>query len=167
MATNTNVDIDSLIHHSLYGRPGAPATKRATAEDWKHKHFVTPATSPWDQMIPRSELPKLLNGVIPQQMEDKWFVYADGPDAQGNVLLHLYRSWTGYKMVEAKISVDLDENGGVADTDARFTELKWETDRQRYNGDMDAPDVVLSVAEWCMGCQLRPRDPIDLEPQAP
>jgi hypothetical protein len=109
----------------------------------------------WDHVIPRGELPKLLNGVTPRQMEDKWFVYADGPDAHGNATLHIHRSWTGYKMVEAKLVMEVNENGEVVDTDARFTELTWETNRERYNGNMDAPDTVLNVAEWCMGCQIR------------
>jgi hypothetical protein len=109
----------------------------------------------WDHAIPHGELPKLLNGFIPQEMEDKWFVYADGPDAHGNAALHFYRSWTGYKMVEAKLVMELNENGEVMDTGARFTELTWETNRERYNGDMDAPGTVLDVSEWCMGCQIR------------
>lgn len=29
--------------------------------------------------------------------EDKWFVYADGPDAEGHIRLHMHRSWTGKK----------------------------------------------------------------------
>jgi hypothetical protein len=29
--------------------------------------------------------------------EDKWFVYADGPDPEGHIRLHMHRSWTGKK----------------------------------------------------------------------
>jgi hypothetical protein len=42
-------------------------------------------------------------------MEDKWFVYADGPDDAGHARLHLHRSWTGSKVVELEIRTTGDE----------------------------------------------------------
>ena len=44
-------------------------------------------------------------------MEDKWFVYVDGSDAQGNAVVHMFRSWTENKMAELKIHVPLDDDG--------------------------------------------------------
>ncbi|KAF2439170.1 hypothetical protein P171DRAFT_436505 [Karstenula rhodostoma CBS 690.94] len=149
-------DTTGLMHWSIYGRRGNPSTTRATASSWQYKPFSKPVTQPWDHVIPYSELPKLLHGFVPGEMEDKWFVYADGPDAQGNAAVHFYRSWTGFYMVEAKLVMEVDEKGEVREKDARFTEITWETDRERYNGDMDAQGTVLAVAEWCMMCQLRP-----------
>lgn len=150
-------DTTGILHWSVYGRCGAPSTTRATASSWDHQPFSKPVTQPWDHLIPYSELTKLLQGFVPEEMEDKWFVYADGPDAQGNAVIRFYRSWTGYHMVEAKLAMEVDEKGQVKEEDARFTELTWETDRERYNGDMDAPGTVLGVAQWCMSCQLKPK----------
>ncbi|KAK7192333.1 hypothetical protein DPSP01_004921 [Paraphaeosphaeria sporulosa] len=151
-------DTARIMHWSIYGRPGAPSTTRATASSWKHKPFSKPVTRPWSHVIPSSELPKLLNGFIPNQMEDKWFVYTDGPDAQGNAAVRFFRSWTGYAMVSAKLVMSMDGEGRAKEEDARFTELTWETDKEMYNGDMDAPGTVLGVAQWCMGCQLGPKE---------
>ncbi|KAL1604749.1 hypothetical protein SLS60_004289 [Paraconiothyrium brasiliense] len=156
MSTNATPEFAAIKHWSLFGRQGTPSAKRATAESWKHTPFQKPVTKPWNQVIPRDDLPKLLNGSIPEQMEDKWFVYAEGPDGQGNATLHFHRSWTGSKMVEAKLVIELNENGEVLEKDARFTEVTWETDKERYNGDMDAPGMVLEVLQWCMGCKIRP-----------
>ena len=44
-------------------------------------------------------------------MEEKWFIYADGPDALGTVVVHMHRSWTGFKTIEIKFKVPLDDNG--------------------------------------------------------
>ena len=51
-------------------------------------------------------------------MEDKWFVYADGLDAQGDAVVHMFRSWTGYKMAELKIKAPLDENDRISKADS-------------------------------------------------
>lgn len=87
-------------------------------------------------------------------MEDKWFVYVEGPDAEGRAAVRFFRSWTGYAMVSAKLVMGIHRDGSAREEGARFTEVTWETDKERYNGDMDAPETVLSVARWCMGCDL-------------
>lgn len=40
---------------------------------------------------------KLVKGIIPQQMEDKWFIYYE------NDWLFLHRSWTGFGIYKAQI----------------------------------------------------------------
>ncbi|KAF9736486.1 hypothetical protein PMIN04_009365 [Paraphaeosphaeria minitans] len=154
----TPVNTSNIMHWSIYGRSGTPSTTRATASSWEHEPFFKPVTQPWSHVIPYTELSKLLDGFVPDQMEDKWFVYADGPDAQGNATVRFFRSWTGHAMVSAKLVIGLDGDGRVKEEDARFTQLTWETDKERYNGVMDAPGTVLGVARWCMRCQLEPEE---------
>jgi hypothetical protein len=98
----------------------------------------------------------LLNGFQPTAMEDKWFVYADGPDAQGNAILHMYRSWTGFKMAELKLVIELDEAGEFAEKDSYFTEITWESDTERMKGQTEekAKTMVKEVCKWCMDIQL-------------
>jgi hypothetical protein len=150
---------EAIFHWSEFGRRGEPSTKRATAGDLGPEPlpFQKPVTSIWDQVIPRNDLPKLLNGFVPTAMEDKWFVYAEGPDAQGNALLHMHRSWTGYKMAEVKLAIELDKDGKFAERDAHFTEVTWETDDDRYRGGQTeggAKSMVVEVCNWCLGAKL-------------
>ncbi|KAF2492569.1 hypothetical protein BU16DRAFT_563881 [Lophium mytilinum] len=152
-----SAEFKRIAHWSEFGQRGEPPTERVTNSEWKQTHpFEKPVTSKWNQPIPRAMLPKLLNGFQPSAMEDKWFVYADGPDAEGNAVLHMHRSWTGFKIVEAKFVIQLDEDGGLKEEDACFTEIVWESDSERIRGHTDekAKETVKGVCNWCMGVQL-------------
>jgi hypothetical protein len=103
-----------------------------------------------------SQIPKLINGFIPQETEDKWFVYAYGPGAQGNVVLHMHRSWTGHKMVEAKQVIEINEDGEIENKDAQFMHILWESDEEKCRGQtkQGAKDMAKQVCHWCMDIQL-------------
>ena len=89
-------------------------------------------------------------------MEDKWFVYADGPDAQGQAVVHMFRSWTGRKMVEVKVQVPVDKEGGFVDADSSITEITWESNQERYRDQTKegAKSMVKEVCNWCMNVSL-------------
>ena len=151
-------EFQRLKHWSEFGQKGSPSSTRATADNRQRKPFSKPVTAAWHLSVPPTEVSKLLNGFQPQEMEDKWFVYADGPDAQGNATIYMHRSWTGYKVVEAKFVVDLDEQGNVKENDvgARITEITWETDEEKVRGqdEDEAKDRFKGVCNWCLGVNL-------------
>lgn len=152
------VDADeftAIEHWSDYGQRGTTPQRRATASDFETKPFELPVTASWDQEIPYSELPKLLLGVLPREMEDRWFIYADGPDAQGNGAIHMYRSWTGYKNFEAKVLMKMDDDGEVKE-DIHFTEITWESDSSRLDGmtEEGAKEMAKAVCNSCMDIKL-------------
>ena len=152
----------ALAHWSVFGRKGAGASAdRVTASDRKTKKpMEKPITSPWDQTVPRAEVPKLLNGFRPQEMEDKWFVYTDGPDAHGRATMHLCRSWTGHKMAEVEIHIPLSNDGGLLDEPSQFTQIVWESseDHRRDPSEQDTKDMVLEVCRWCMDVSFAPNE---------
>ncbi|KAM7194171.1 hypothetical protein V8F20_008091 [Naviculisporaceae sp. PSN 640] len=162
---------------------------RVLASAWKHHPFQKPATAPWDKPIPRgvTMLTKLLHGFCPETMEDRWFVYADydETDADENandallVRIHIYRSWTGFKIVEQKIrvpralllllssaeddehdagSTTAEEGAGEEGEGAKITEITWETDRERWRGggEPDAKETATSVCKHMLGVELEP-----------
>jgi len=61
----------------------------ASSTSWKREPFTTgtpiPYTATWDT----KEFAKVSRGLIPQSMDDKWFVYYEAPH------LFFHRSWTG------------------------------------------------------------------------
>ena len=83
MENLTPDDISSLAHWGLYGRMGDPSGTRVAAPEWTPVPFNSPKRSAWVVPIPSDQL-KLLNGFRPSAMEDKWFVYANRPDAEGH-----------------------------------------------------------------------------------
>lgn len=91
----TTAERDGLAHWSLFGRKLTPPSQRVDGSKYKLKIFEKPVASPWYQVVPRSQLSKLLVGFAPREMEDKWIVFADGPDDVGRATVHMCRSWTG------------------------------------------------------------------------
>ena len=147
----TSQESNALQHWSLYGQGGGPSKERVTADGWKTKPMLTPITSSWDQPVPASEIIKVINGFQPVEMEDKWFVYTEGPDTSGEAVTYFARSWTGYSMAEVKMQT----LGGTSDgkAGARFTEIIWESSPERYRSQTEdgAKTMVKEVLKWCMG----------------
>jgi hypothetical protein len=150
----------ALQHWSVYGQRGEqqPGARRATAIDWQTKPFSKPVTSTWNATVPSTAITKLLNGFLPEEMEDKWFVYAEGPDELdegGTARVHMYRSWTGFKTVELKmrLSVDLVEKDAA---DAQITEIIWESDddRLRHPTEEGSKRMAVEVCRWVMGVNI-------------
>lgn len=150
----------AIRHWSTYGQNGEPSEHRVTASEWKTTPFHTPVTSPWSVALAPTELTKLLNGFLPRGMEDKWFVYADGPDVHGDAVVHMCRSWTGYRMVEVKIKVpcrDGDGEGeGADEVDARIVEITYESSPERCRGQTEegAKTMAREVCRWVMEVKL-------------
>jgi hypothetical protein len=149
-------ELHALRHWSEFGQKGEPSTRRAQSPEWETSAFETPVTSTWNIRIPRTELPKLINGFVPRAMEDKWFVYADGPDAQGNAVVHMFRSWTRHKMAELKIKVPLDEDGEFMEEDSKITGIMWESNQERRTNQTEegAKAMAREVCNWVLDVNL-------------
>lgn len=90
--------------------------------------------------------------------EDKWFVYADGPDHDGEVRLHMHRSWTGEKQVELVIDAGFDGSGKAGDG-ASISSIIWENDPAKKWKDGDAEtykEVAREVCNWVLNVKLGP-----------
>ena len=65
--------------------------KSAKPSDWKTKELPLKRTTiHLDRTFSLQEMKHIRKGVIPEQMEDKWFIYWK----DGNLFFH--RSWTGF-----------------------------------------------------------------------
>ncbi|MEN1977482.1 hypothetical protein P4907_04105 [Escherichia coli] len=69
---------------------------KATKQSW---HNLKAFTVDWQRVelnltLDEAQMRNLEMGFIPPAMEYKWFIYFE------NNVLHLYRSWTGYKVAE-------------------------------------------------------------------
>jgi hypothetical protein len=147
----------ALAHWSSFGQAGRPSSQRVRASAWKTKSFEKPERAPWKVPIPTEKLGTLLNGFCPKEMEDKWFVYADGLDAVGHVKLHMHRSWTGFKVTELDIRIVSNMNDKTQDWKAGITAITFETDgdRIRDQSEESAKDQALKVCEWVLGIELK------------
>ena len=85
--------------------PSAAMAKPASKSDWKTLEPPTRRESlNYEQTFDAAEASRLREGLVPEAMEDKWFVYYQ----EG--WLYLHRSWTGSLVYWLR----LDESAGAA-----------------------------------------------------
>jgi hypothetical protein len=102
----------------------------ATREDWQ----ATPlpesrASLSLDRTYSNEEFARLQKGRIPEEMEDKWFIFYEEP------WLYLHRSWTGYCVFQARFEATPLGN--------RVAEVFVSRDPEQYRSDNDVADALL------------------------
>ncbi|KAF9701015.1 hypothetical protein EKO04_000882 [Ascochyta lentis] len=121
---------------------------------------VQPAKAPWDLPLSHSDYDKLLKGYRPEMMEDKWLSLADDPDAQGNTIIRICRSWTRNEQFLLTVSIEdtKDEKGGNC---AKIIEITWETQKGNTlivdpgeEGEAEAKKRIVALCRGLMDCDM-------------
>jgi hypothetical protein len=79
---------------------------RARADSWKREPFAQGEPIAYAREFTAAEFDRLKEGLLPYQMEDKWFVYFEAP------YLYFHRSWTG--MPAYRVALTPKGDGAVA-----------------------------------------------------
>lgn len=90
-----------------------------------------------------------------QASEDRWFVYADGPDATGRASVHMHQSWTGEKAIELRLHIQRSGSSAASS----ITYILWEPRADIADDDADereANEVATTVCQWILGVDLGP-----------
>lgn len=100
--------------------------KRAGPADWETKSLPAERTTiVLDRVFSQSEMDRIRVGVIPEVMEERWFIY------WRDKTLYFHRSWTGFciyvvrfvrqdevwRMVRAEVNRDHEQYQGMDDDD--------------------------------------------------
>ena len=85
----------------------------ATSQSWKFEPFTDGVPLSFSSRFSDSDFAKLQKGLIPAEMEDKWFIYYERPH------LFFHRSWTGQSVYR----LALETNAG----ETFVTEALWAT----------------------------------------
>lgn len=101
--------------------------KIATKDKWKTIPMTNPKKLEVSISLNNNQLSKLKLGLVPNEMEDKWFVYYN----EG--CIHFHRSWTGFEIFKAKLQ--LDENGCL------INNFWVEQDLKKYNEEKDERNI--------------------------
>jgi len=86
----------------------------ANSESWKRVAFSGGVALPYTSTFTSEELRQLQLGLVPREMEDKWFIYFEAPH------LFFHRSWTGQPVY--RVTLDLQS------THAEVLEALWATE---------------------------------------
>lgn len=85
----------------MTGMPSEPATSAS----WKIKPLPDErAPLPYQRRFSAAEHARLVRGLVPVEMEDKWFIYLE------DGLLRLHRSWTGACIYGVRLEVEGEES---------------------------------------------------------
>ncbi|KAF6823946.1 hypothetical protein CMUS01_10461 [Colletotrichum musicola] len=136
---------------------------RITGSTWDVHPISQPATAPWHRNLSGEDFAKLYRGYQPSAMEDRWMCRSDGPDERGNMVVHVYRSWTGHEQFQIK--VESRGSHGPADrgaeTDgsdgqkAAITEITWDEGGEDTKvSEEDAKNLATMVCKRVLKCEL-------------
>ena len=75
-----------------------PAPEKATSDSWNVVAMPESANRlPFERLFTPQEYECLSVGLIPSEMEDKWFIFAEGDE------LFFHRSWTGFCIYRLRV----------------------------------------------------------------
>ncbi|MBD2615526.1 MAG: hypothetical protein RMY62_007705 [Nostoc sp. ZfuVER08] len=81
----------------------------AKRNDWKTEPMPSAFTNIMlEKVYSQQQFERIAAGIIPQQMEDKWFIFYEAP------WLYLHRSWTGLCIFQVRFEV-VGENVKIAE----------------------------------------------------
>ena len=104
--------------------------KQAKASDWKTKPLpVQRTTIFFDRSFTSQEMERIQAGLIPEQMEDKWFIYWNEDR------LFFHRSWTGFCVYMVKFT---NKNGSY-----KIVEVDVNRDSEQYSETSDKHDELM------------------------
>ena len=103
-------------------------------------------TVSWNVFLTPEQVFSLVMGFKPSQMEDKWFIYSEGPDNSGKLKVHFHRSWTGLKIAELFVLIDLKGLGA-----GKIVGIKWNGSEQT-NGmsEEEAKYMISTTCAWVL-----------------
>ena len=115
----------------------------ATRTSWKNEPIDNPKRIALSLHFTEEQFAKLREGLIPEQMEDKWFIfYEDG-------WLYFHRSWTGYGIYKAHL---------IKDTDGYAIQEYWvESNPDKYQSQGEVPDwetLLFLIAQGLLGMNV-------------
>lgn len=130
--------------------------ERATRDSWKNSPINIKKAINISEIAPdlslefsAEQFDQLQKGLIPEAMEDKWFIYFE------NDWLFFHRSWTGNCIYQAHI---LKEKGDQEDREYKIKEFFVERDKEIWNNEDDIFDLntLLVLTLWgLLGLDIR------------
>tara|TARA_R110002003_G_scaffold140_2_gene12766 strand:- start:14011 stop:14814 length:804 start_codon:yes stop_codon:yes gene_type:complete len=152
------IDIPQIVRDRLFRAPSRSSTPphRVQADAIPTTpfpaHRAAVAVAPWDIYLLPAQVHALYMGYAPREMSDKWFIYSEGPDAMGKLKVHFHRSWTGQKIAEVFVVMDVKGEGA-----GKILGVKWNAGGDVGSGRMTADEakyLVRTTVRWVLGVEL-------------
>ncbi len=107
--------------------------KKAQKHDWKTEEMpLETETFSMEIELSESEYEQLQNGIIPQEMEDKWFIYFEEDT------LYIHRSWTGFCIYILEFPKDFQKS-------KRFSVIVNRNVKQHLETDIEKDKIMITI----------------------
>ncbi|KAF1955084.1 hypothetical protein CC80DRAFT_111933 [Byssothecium circinans] len=160
---NNPTELITVIHversevPAIRAKPRVISLTRVTASDMRTNPFPASShirTVGWNVFLTPEKVYSLVMGFKPSSdstaTDDKWFIYSQGPDQNGKLKVHFHRSWTGMKIAELFIVVDLKGEGA-----GTIVGVKWNGSDQTNGLDEEETKYMVSTTcSWVLGVDL-------------
>ncbi|XPS81798.1 hypothetical protein M3J09_013723 [Ascochyta lentis] len=141
-------------HHS--SRPSTSSTTTTSSRVTRTAHATSPfphntRIGAWDLFLPPSQVRALYTGHCPiTPTTDQWFVFSEGPDVNGKLKVHFHRAWSGLKIAELFVVMDLKGEGA-----GKVVGVKWNGSEQTGRlGEEQAKRGVRGCCRSALGIEL-------------
>lgn len=105
---------------------------------------------PWNLFLPPAQVHALYIGFAPVEIADEWFVFSEGPDVYGKLKVHFHRAWTGLKVAELFVVIDLKGEGA-----GKIVGTKWNRSEQTGRiGEIEAKNIIRASCKNTLGFTL-------------
>ncbi|KAF2437507.1 hypothetical protein P171DRAFT_437597 [Karstenula rhodostoma CBS 690.94] len=152
---NKNLDAKIITHlQTIEFSDKAPAVvspkrevelrRRVLASDMRTMPFPASPfvhTIAWNVFLTPEQAYSLVTGFRPRETDDKWFIYSEGPDRSGKLKVHFHRSWTGMKIAELFVVIDLKGEGA-----GKIVGIKWDGSDQTNGLEQEEVKYMVSTA---------------------
>lgn len=113
---------------------------KADPASWQRKPFTNGVPVPYASAFTPEEFERIKGGLVPGEMEDKWFIYYEKP------FLFFHRSWTGEPVYRVRLT---DEKRGAAVEEALVSEHL--ANRGGYDANYDALLIDFLISNLLLG----------------
>jgi hypothetical protein len=159
------IDIPQIVRERLSretsSKSSSPPTLRVPSDAIPTTPFPSSPhgrvrVSKWDVYLPPAQIHALYLGHLPYEMSDKWFIYSEGPDAMGKLKVHFHRSWTGTKIAELFVVMDVKGEGA-----GKVVGIKWVGGEGVGGGKLDGKEakyLIQMTVRSVLGFELEDGD---------
>lgn len=111
-----------------------------------------PLTAPWGLPISDADLEKLKFGLQSRNMDDKWNILIEDPDENGNISIHILRSWLQEECYILHIVPKPSDDDGRR---ANIQSITWEGNKSGLECDAEqAKKEAVIVARTQLQCEF-------------
>ncbi|KIM99754.1 hypothetical protein OIDMADRAFT_200934 [Oidiodendron maius Zn] len=152
-ATDSEVDEREDLYAGMTDEEAWKKYLSTKYEDSSKNPMKEPLTELWGIPISDADLEKLKVGVKSRNMDDKWDVLNEDPDKDGNISIHILRSWLQEDCYVLHIvpKPNSDNDGGSA----KIQSITWEGNKGGLQCDAEqAKKEAVIVSRMILKCEF-------------